>query len=163
MFEPGATFPDLCLPDHNGSKRTLSDLVAADPVILQTYRGWWCPKEQRYFRRLVALQEELEVGYARIVSVSIDPPPVAAAFRAGLGARWTFLSDADRRYQDELGLLETTDTKNRPYLPAVYVLGPDLTVRSEYQGYWYWGRPGLEELRADLRAVTRDVRPDWTP
>ena len=31
-----------------------------------------------------------------MISVSIDPPPVNAAFRAGLGARWTFLSDPSR-------------------------------------------------------------------
>jgi len=161
MFEPGATFPDLCLPDHNGSKRTLSDLVAADPVILQTYRGWWCPKEQRYFRRLVALQEELEVGYARIVSVSIDPPPVAAAFRAGLGARWTFLCDPDRTELERLGLRETTDTVNDPYVPAVFTLGPDLRVHAAYDGYWYWGRPTPEELLQDLRALSRDARDDF--
>ncbi len=158
-----SAFVDLALPDHAGRSRTLSELAAGDPLILHFYRGWWCPKEQAFFRRLVAFQDEVEVAYTSIVSVSVDPPEVEAAFRAGVGARWTFLSDADRRYQDELGLLETTDTKNRPYLPAVYVLGPDLSVQSEYQGYWYWGRPGLEELRADLRAVTRAVRPDWTP
>jgi len=156
-------FPDLALPDHAGRDRSLSELAAGDPLVLHFYRGWWCPKEQAFLRRLVAFQDEVEVAYTSIVSVSVDAPEVAAAFRAGAGARWTFLSDADRRYQEELGLLETTDTKNRPYLPAVYVLGPDLTVQSEYQGYWYWGRPGLEELRADLRAVTRAVRPEWTP
>ncbi len=40
-----------------------------------------------------------------MVSVSVDPPEVESAFRAGLGARWTFLSDAERRYLDELDLL----------------------------------------------------------
>jgi peroxiredoxin len=158
-----STFADLSLPDHAGRTRTLSELAAGDPLVVHFYRGWWCPKEQSFFRRLVAFQDEVEVAYTSIVSISVDPPEVEAAFRAGVGARWTFLSDADRRYQEELGLLETTDTKNRPYLPAVYVLRPDLSVQSEYQGYWYWGRPGLEELRADLRAVTRAVRPDWTP
>lgn len=156
-------FPDLALPDHAGRQRSLSELAAGDPLVLHFYRGWWCPKEQAFFRRLVAFQDEVEVAYTSVVSVSVDPPEVEAAFRAGVGARWTFLSDEERVYEEELGLLESTDTKNCPYLPAVYVLGPDLSVQSEYQGYWYWGRPGLEELRADLRAVTRAVRPDWTP
>lgn len=159
----GRVFPDLALPDHAGRQRSLSELAAGDPLVLHFYRGWWCPKEQAFFRRLVAFQDEVEVAYTSIVSVSVDPPEVEAAFRAGVGARWTFLSDEERVYQEELGLLESTDTKNCPYLPAVYVLGPDLSVQSEYQGYWYWGRPGLEELRADLRAVTRSIRPDWTP
>ena len=93
--------------------------------------------------------------------MSVDPPPVAAAFRAGLGARWTFLSDPDREVQRELGLRETTDTVNHPYVPAVFTLFPDLTIRRAYDGYWYWGRPTLEELRQDLRAITSAIRPDW--
>ena len=28
-------------------------------------------------------------------------------------------------------------------------------------GYWFFGRPTLEELRQDLRAVLRKCRPDW--
>jgi peroxiredoxin len=155
-------FPDLRLADHNGSVRSLAELAGGDPVILQTYRGWWCPKEQRFFRRLVALQEELEVAYARIVSLSIDAPEVAAAFRAGLGARWTFLCDPDRSALQSLGLCETTDTTNRPYAPAVFTLTPDLCVHAAYDGYWYLGRPTLDELRGDLRAIARAVRPDWS-
>ncbi|MGI8624562.1 MAG: redoxin domain-containing protein [Solirubrobacteraceae bacterium] len=161
MIEPGSTFPDLRLRDHNGSERALSELAADDPVILQTYRGWWCPKEQRFFRRLVDLQDEVEVGYARIVSVSVDPPPVAAAFRAGLGARWTFLCDPERAALEALGLRETTDTVNDPYVPAVFALHPDLRVHAAYDGYWYWGRPTVDELRGDLRAISRAVRGDW--
>ena len=152
---------DLRLPDHAGNERSLSELVAGDPVVLHFYRGWWCPKEQRYFRSLLALQDEAEVAYTRIVSVSVDPPPVSAAFRAGLGARWTFLSDPDRVEQRRLKLRETTDTVYDPYLPRVFTLRPDLSVHAEYDGYWYWGRPTVEELRQDMRAISAATRPDW--
>ena len=27
--------------------------------------------------------------------------------------------------------------------------------------YWFWGRPSVEQLRQDLREVTRTPRPDW--
>ncbi len=84
---PGSRFPDVELTDHSGNRRTLSELIAGDPAVLQFYRGWWCPKEQAFLRRLVAFQDEVEVAYARIISVSVDAPEVAAAFRAGLGAR----------------------------------------------------------------------------
>lgn len=157
----GARFPDLELPDSNGSTRTLTELAGGDPLLLTFYRGFWCPKEQAFFRRLVELQAEAEVAYSRFVSVSIDPPEVAAAFRAGLGARWTFLCDQDRRYLDELELRETTDTDHEPYAPAAFTLFPDLTICASYNGYWFWGRPTLEELRADFRAMTREIRPDW--
>jgi peroxiredoxin len=158
---PGRRFPDLALPDHNGITRRLSELAEGDPVVLTFFRGWWCPKEQAFFRRLVVLQEEMEVAYSRLVSVSIDEPVALSAFRAGLGARWTFLSDADRLYLDALGLRETTDTVYRPYVPTTFTLRPDLAIHSAYNGYWFWGRPTNEDLRQDLRAITRTVRPDW--
>jgi peroxiredoxin len=158
---PGKSVPDLELPDHNGIVRRLSELADGDPSVLTFFRGWWCPKEQTFFRGLVGLQDEAEVAYTRFVSVSVDPPESLAAFRAGLGARWTFLSDGDRRYQGELGLRETTDSLHHPYAPAVFTLRPDLVIHRVYNGYWFWGRPTMEDLRQDLRAITRDVRTDW--
>ena len=160
-LSPGQRFPDIELPDHAGNRRSLSELVAGDPVVLHFYRGWWCPKEQAFFRRLIALQDEAEVAYSRILSVSVDPPEVAAAFRAGLGARWTFLSDGDRSVQLDLGLRETTDTLNDPYVPAVFTLFPDLTIHRAYDGYWFWGRPTTDELRRDMREISAAIRADW--
>ena len=157
----GATFPDLELRDHGGSVRRLDDLVGGDPTLLHFSRGWWCPKEQTFLRMLVALQDEAEVAYTRFVTVSVDEPPVSAAFRAGLGARWTFLCDPDRRYLDALGLRETTDTMYHPYRPASFVLAPGRVVHRAWNGYWFWGRPTAEELRLSFRHVTRDIRPDW--
>ena len=159
---PGRSFPDVELEDHAGNRRLLSERVGGDPVVLQFFRGWWCPKEQAFFRRLLALQDEAEVAYSRIISVSVDPPAVSAAFRAGLGARWTFLSDSDRSVQAELGLRETTDTLNDPYLPASFTLFPDLTIHRAYGGYWFWGRPTTEELRRDMREISAATRADWT-
>jgi hypothetical protein len=30
-----------------------------------------------------------------------------------------------------------------------------------HNGYWFFGRPTIEELRQDLRAVLKKCRPDW--
>ena len=162
-MQPLATLPDLELPDHLGHRRTLSELVGGDPTLVHFFRGWWCPKERQFFRRLVDLQDDAEVAYARFVSISVDPPEVQAAFRAGLDARWTFLSDHGRRYVGALDLQEKTDTVHDPYLPTCLVVSPDLVVHASYNGYWYWGRPTMDELRSDFRELTRALRPDWDP
>jgi peroxiredoxin len=158
---PGVAFPDLDLPDHTGRRRSLSEIAGGDPVALFTSRGWWCPKEQRYLRRLVALQDEFEVSYAKLVVVSTDPPEVQSAFRAGLGARFTFLSDAERVWLDRLGLRETTDTVHHPYRPAGFTLFPDLRIHAAYNGYWSFGRATNEEIRQDMRAISMRIRADW--
>ena len=108
------------------------------------------------------MKHATEAGKLRVVSVSIDPPPVAAAFRAGVGARWTFLCDPDRVWQEKLELREVTDTVYRPYLPTVFSLFPDLSVHRRYDGYWYLGRATMAELKRDLREISAAVRPDWS-
>jgi peroxiredoxin len=112
-------------------------------------------------RQLVKLQDEVEVAYTRMISVTVDPPEVTSAFRAGLGARWTILSDHERRWIDRLDLEETTDALHRPYVPFTFTLYPDLTIHAVYDGYWFWGRATLEELRRDMRAISRAVRKDF--
>lgn len=160
-LQAGEAFPDLDLPDHTGRARRLSELAGGDPVVLLFSRGWWCPKEQRHLREVTALQSEFEVAYARIVVVSIDSPEVQSAFRAGLGARFVFLSDTQRRWLERLDLLEQSDTLHRPYRPTAFTLCPDLTIHNVYDGYWYWGRPTMEELRQDMRAISKTVRKDF--
>lgn len=112
-------------------------------------------------RELVRVQEEFEVAYARLVAVSVDPAEVQSAFRAGLGARFLFLSDAERRWLPRLGLLEKEDTVHHPYRPTVCTLFPDLTIQSVYRGDWFWGRATMEELRQDMRAISLAVREGW--
>lgn len=158
---PDAAFPDLALPDHDGVVRSLSEVAAGDPLVVHFYRGWFCPKERAWFPELFALAERAEVGYTALVSVSVEAPEIQAALRAGLGARWPFLSDQDRTAQAELDLLEHTDTEHHPYVPTMFVLFPDLSVYSVYNGYWFWGRPSVADLWRDLREVTRTVRSDW--
>ncbi|MDQ3435271.1 MAG: redoxin domain-containing protein [Actinomycetota bacterium] len=158
---PGERFPDLDLPDHTGRDRLLSEAAGGDPVALVFSRGWFCPKEQRYLRELTRLQDECEVAYTRIVVVSVDPPAEQSALRAGLGARFLILSDAERRWLPRLGLLEETDTLHEPYRPTAFTLLPDLEIHRRYDGDWYWGRPTMEDLRQDMRAISALVRPGF--
>ena len=67
----------------------------------------------------------------------------------------------DAEVQKDLDIAEYTDPTNNPMIPHVIVLEPGLIVYKIYNGYWFFGRPTLEDLRQDLRAVTQKCRPDW--
>ena len=158
---PGATFPDYELTDHRGKRRKLSQLQGLDPLILVLSRGGFCPKDRRQMEGLVQLHREMEVGYCRMVTVSTDNLIETNEFRSGVGAHWTFLSDAGRKVQKDLDIAEYTDPQHNPMVPHTLVLEPELRVYKIYMGYWYFGRPTVEELRQDLRAVLQRCRPDW--
>jgi len=158
---PGATFPDYELPDQTGKHRKLSELQGGDPMIVVLSRGGFCPKDRRQHEGLVQLHREMEVGYCKLVTISTDNLLETNEFRAGVDAHWPFLSDPGRKVQKDLDIAEYTDPTHDPMVPHTVVLEPGLVVHKVYVGYWFFGRPTLEELRMDLRAALIKCRPDW--
>ena len=65
----GAEFPDYELTDHSGKRRKLSDLQGPDPLILVLSGGGYCTKDLRQAEGLVQLHREMEVGFARLVTI----------------------------------------------------------------------------------------------
>ena len=169
----GDVFPDFDLPDHRKNPRRLSRFVEPSllddklgfvdgyPLILVFGRGFFCPRDQEQMRQLVQFQSELAVNYGKLVTVSSDPPLVQAAFRAGLGAQWPFLSDERREVIRHINILDETEGeyayRAQPY---TFVLRADLTIHKIYNGWFFVGRPTLEELRRDLRAIMQ-ARSDY--
>jgi peroxiredoxin len=158
---PGATFPDYELPDQTGAHKKLSELQKGDPMIVVLSRGGFCPKDRRQHEGLVQLFREMEVGYCRLVTISTDNLLETNEFRSAAGAHWPFLSDPGRKVQKDLDIAEYTDSTHNPMVPHTIVLEPGLVVHKIYMGYWFFGRPTVEELRQDLRIVSRNCRPDW--
>ena len=162
----GDVFPDFELLDHRKKPRRLSGYIKPSPMddklgftdgyplILIFGRGFFCPRDQQHMRQLVQFQSELAVNFGKLVTVSTDAPLTGAAFRAGLGAEWPFLSDEKREVIERIGILDETEGEyayvSQPY---TFVLRPDLTIYKIYDGWFFVGRPTLEELRQDLREV----------
>ena len=158
---PGAAFPDYELPDHTTKRRKLSELQGEDPMVLVLSRGSFCPKDRRQHEGLVQLYREMEVSYCRLVTISTDNIIATSEYRSGVGAHWCFLSDSGRKVQKDLDIAEYTDPLHNPMIPHTIVLEPGLVIYKIYMGYWFFGRPTVEELRQDLRAVLKKSRPDW--
>ncbi len=166
-------FPDIELPDQANRLTRLSQLTRPGlfdqklgftdgyPIIVVFYRGFFCPRDQQQMRQLVQFQPELAVNYGKLVAVSADPPQVQAAFRAGLGAQWPFLADEERKIIKQLNILDETEGeyayRAQPY---TFVLRPDLRIYRIYNGWFFVGRPTLEELRHDLRTIM-ETRADY--
>jgi peroxiredoxin len=160
-IKPGSTFPDYELPDHTDTPRRLSEIQGEDPMILTLARGHYCPKEHQQHLQLAAFYPQINVAYTRIATIATDDHHTIQEFRNSVGAQWPFLSDPGRIVQKDLDIQEYTDPDNDPMIPHTLVLKPGLVIHSIYNGYWFWGRPSVEDLRQDLRAVTREIRADW--
>ena len=114
-------------------------------------------------RLLTEFQKELAINYCKLAVASVDPPEVNAAFKAGLGSTFPFLSDQDRAVVKQLDMVERSKSRGETAIPYTFSLMPDLTVHNIYCGYWFVGRATIEELRQDLRAMMKKCRTDFDP
>jgi len=158
---PGGVFPDYAPPDHTDTVRSLSEIQGRDPMIVTLARGHYCPKEHQQHQELARFQSKIAVAYTQIVTISTDEHHTSQEFRLSVGAQWPFLSDPGRIVQKDLDIQEYTDPVKDPMVPHTLVLKPGLVVHSIYNGYWFWGRPSVDDLWRDLRAASSEVRPDW--
>ena len=100
------------------------------------------------------MQPELEVNYCRLIAVSVDDQETTRALRERIGAAWPFLIDLDRALINELDIVDNTDARHSPIpIPYTFVLNADREIYKIYNGWWFVGRPTVEELRHDLRAL----------
>jgi peroxiredoxin len=158
---PGSHFPDYKLPDQTSTQRKLSELQGDNPMILTLARGHYCPKEHQQHLELASFYPKIAVAYTQVVTISTDDHHTLQEFRASVGAQWTFLSDPERKVQKDLDIQEYTDPEHNPMIPHTLVLKPGLVIHRIYNGYWFWGRPSIDDLWHDLREATREIRPDW--
>lgn len=107
------------------------------------------------------LQPELPVNYCNLIYVSVDDQLNSQDVRTALAAEWPFLSDPERKLLHELQMVDTTDEiHGEVYIPYTFVLDRDRTIHKIYNGWWYVGRPTVEDLRQDFRELMRQ-RDDW--
>lgn len=151
----GDKFPDFELPDHTGVSRKVSGILGGYPGLLVFIRGYYCPKDRRQLTNYVThLQPEMRVNYCKLVTVSVDDPISANEMRDALSAEWPFLLDTDRKLLYRLQMVDTTDPMHGEiYIPYSFALDGDLTICKIYNGWYYVGRPAVEEVRADWRAL----------
>jgi peroxiredoxin len=159
----GAAFPDYRLPDHTGQPRNLSELQGDDPLVIVLAREAYSAKDQIQHEGLVQLWREMKygVGYCRLVTITTSVPQETLNYRSGVGAEWPFLSDPERVIQRDLDIAEYTDPEHNQMVPHTIVCEPGLIIYKIYNGYWFFGRPTVEELRHDLRAILMKQHWDW--
>ena len=150
---PGARAPDFELPDHRGALVRSADLLAAGPLLVNFYRGSWCPYCNLELRAYQGALNRIRAAGASLVAISpmlpdhsldsveknaLDFPvlsdlgnKVAAAF----GLEFTVDGRIQAMYVERLGndlpTLNGDDSFTLP-LPATYVIAPDGTIAYAY-------------------------------
>ncbi len=100
------------------------------------------------------LQPELPVNYCKLLVVTVDDAKTTSELRDKIGATYPFLIDDERKLITELDIVDNTDPKHGQIpIPYTFVLDRNREIYKVYNGWWYVGRPTVEELRMDYRAL----------
>jgi len=101
----GDGMPDFDLPNQHGERRRLSDYLAESPVVLNVYRGGWCPYCNMEMRALHDVLPEIVARGARLVGISPETPDKAMSTAERNELAIDILSDAGNRVAEQMGLV----------------------------------------------------------
>lgn len=150
--QPGEQAPRFTLPNTRGESVSLASLLDKGPVVLNFYRGAWCPYCNLELKALNDALPEITALGASLLSISPNVVEKSAAFAAENPFGFDILSDADNKVANKYRLVFTLADKLRPIytqfgidlpvfdgnhrfelpMPATYVLRTDGTIAAGF-------------------------------
>lgn len=172
-----AKFPDFIAPNSEGQLILSHDLLRRGPVVVQFFRGEWCPYCRLMLDALAAALPEIEAQGATLIALTPDTGPWVHDAKVNHRAAFDVLSDVDcgvglavgvvfrvpALYRSRLARagLELPDRhgNNAWFLPipAVFLLDRDATVVWRFADVDYTHRASPEQIIAALRQLAARV------
>ena len=169
--KPGGPMPGFILPDENGDRVSLDDLLDVGPVAITFHRGHWCPYCRININALAQAQKELAKGEGRIIGIMPDLQKFVAELKKQSNVPFPILSDMDNGYALSLNLTiwvgaelqrMLPDRANIPAfqgnsswmlpIPATFVVGRDGLIRARFIDPDYRKRMTITEMLAAMRS-----------
>ncbi len=147
-IQAGSPAPRFTLTDSNDNTVTLDQLLSEGPVVLNFYRGAWCPYCRLELQALDKIMLELHAMGASLVAISPNLPEKTAEFSVDNPFSFTLLSDPGLKVAEQYGLVfRMSDDLIRTYqqlgidlpafdgnhdyrlpIPATYIVKQDGTI-----------------------------------
>ena len=169
--KPGEPMPGFVLPDENGDRVSLDDLLDEGPVAITFHRGHWCPYCRININALAQAQKELAKGEGQIIGIMPDLQRFVAELKKQSNVPFPILSDMDNGYALSLNLTiwvgaelqrMLQDRVNIPAfqgnsswmlpIPATFVVGRDGLIRARFIDPDYRKRMTITEMLAAMRS-----------
>ena len=166
----GDTVPDFELPNQHGERRRLSDYLARSPVVLNIYRGGWCPYCNMEMKALHDVLPDIESRGARLVGMAPETPEKAMSTAERHDIAIDILSDQGNQVAEQMGLVFELPEALRPIyeqfgtdlaayngddtfklpVPATYIIGQDGVIAYDFVNADYTQRLEPSEIVAKL-------------
>ena len=172
----GSKAPDFTLPDSNGSKVTLSEVLKKGPVVLNFYRGSWCPVCDIHLKNLKEANSTFESKYnSTLILVTPQLTEESKGQIEKNGFTFTILSDLDYAVSKDYNLyFELSDELDAVYkkvgidvkktnggdrlglpVPATFIIDPNGTVAASQADTDYFNRMKPDEIIGALESIAK--------
>lgn len=167
----GDTIPEFSLPDQEGKTVSSRDLLKNGPLVINFYRGGWCPYCNLEIRALQKILPEIKALGGQMIGVSPELPGKIAETAEKHSAEFPLLGDLGNKTAKQFGLAFTLAEELRPLyeqfgidipahngdekyelpIPATYVIDKDGTVIDCFVDADYTKRMEPAEVIAALK------------
>ena len=156
-LKAGETFPDFALPDPDGRFALSSDLLHRGPLVVNFYRGRWCPYCSATVEAMSAAAPAIGSAGATVIGVSPELGHLSFSGNHERDLNFPMLCDLDNGLALQCGLLfRLTDDVIREYLAD----GLDLT-KVYGNDSWFLPIPASYIVEPDGRIRHAFVNPDF--
>ena len=132
-LQVGDIAPDFNLSNAVGNKVSLyKTLEDSDFVVLNFYRGAWCPYCNLEMNALREINGEIESFNSKIIAISPETPDLSLSMKEKHNLEFEVLSDTDYIVEKEYGLVFSLSEKLRPYYEEFGFDIPAATNNSSY-------------------------------
>ncbi len=122
-LKEGDTFPEFALPDAGGEFVLSSNLLKSGPLVINFYRGQWCPFCAATIEAMSAAAPTISAAGATMIGISPEVGQMSLSTNRKRALNFKMLSDVDNGLALQCGLLfRLTDEIVREYDAK----GPDL-------------------------------------
>jgi peroxiredoxin len=166
----GDVFPEFALPDRDGRFTLLSELLKLGPLVINFYRGQWCPFCSATIEAMSAAAPAISAAGATVIGISPELGNLSFSASRRRNVNFTMLCDLDNGVALQCGLVfRLTDDIIQDYvadgldlaqvngngswfvpIPASYVVMPNGAISWAYVNPDFRYRMDPEEI---LRAV----------
>ncbi|OJJ20129.1 hypothetical protein BKI52_16795 [marine bacterium AO1-C] len=169
----GEKIQDFILKTHLGEEVQLSKLLTNGPVVINFYRGGWCPYCDVELNALQRALSEIEANNGQLVAISVEAPDQAINTQATKKLDYLVLSDVDCKVAEQFGILfdvtpgydgmlnsfgidlkqHNDADKSQLVIPATYVINTDLTVSYAFLDEDFRKRADINEIIDTLKKL----------
>ena len=154
----GAKAPEFTLPDQTGKPVSSAELLSHGKLIIDFYRGRWCPFCVTELETYRDMYEEIKASGAQLVAISPQTVKHSAFTADQHKLRFPVLSDAGNKVARQFGLVYRVPAYQEQLFRSVFINLP----LTNGDGSWELPLPATYAIGSDATVLYANAFADYT-